>query len=149
MITIHLGHPFLDRVLMRAGESREHQITRVGVPFGHRQLVDRLHGFPDSRHLGEIELWIHALAEHVHGHGDHIAVARAFAVAEQRPFHPLRARHQRKLGGGHAGAPIVVSVQADHDPIPAREIPAEPLDLIRVDVRRRHFHRGRQVDDDG
>ena len=44
--------------------------------------------------------------------------------------------------------PVVVGVQADDDTIAFRELPAEPLDLIRVDVGCCHLHRGWQVDDD-
>ena len=148
MLPIHLRHALLDGVLVRAGEGREDQIARVGVAFVDRQLVDGLDGFADARHVAEIQLRVDALGEQVHGDGDDIAVAGALAVAEERAFDPLGARHQREFGGRHAGAAVVVGVQADDDALAFGEVADEPLDLVGVDVRRRHLHGGGQVDDD-
>ena len=149
MPTIHPRHAFLDGVLVRAGEGGEDQIAGIGMAFVDGQLVDGLHGAPDARHFTKVQFRVDALREQIHRHGDDVAVAGAFAVAEQRPFHPLGAGQQRQLRGCHAGAAIVVGVNADDDAIALRKVPAEPLDLIRVDIRRCHLHRGRQVDDDG
>ena len=146
---IHPRHAFLDGVLVGAGERGEHQVASVGMAFVNRQLVDGFHGGADARHVAEIQLRVHALREEVHRHGHEVAVAGALAVAEQRAFHPLGTGHERQFGGGHAGAAIIVGVQADHDPLAAGEAAGEPLDLVGVHVGRRHLHRGRQVDDDG
>ena len=113
----------------------------------HRQLGERLRFGADARHVVEIQLWINALGEQVHRHRHQIAVAGAFAVAEQGAFHALGAGHQRQLGGRYAGAAVVMGMQAHHHAVAARELAAEPLDLVRIDVGRGHLHRGRQVDD--
>ena len=58
------------------------------------------------------------LGVHVHGQGDDVHVAGALAVAEQGGLHPLRPGQQAHLGGGHAGAPVVVGVQGDDGAVP-------------------------------
>ena len=60
---------------------------------------------------------------------------------------PVRSREQRQLGGGDAGAAVVVGVQADHRLVPVREAAGEPLDLVGIDVGRRHLHGGGEIDD--
>ena len=132
---------------MRPGERREHQLASVRMPLVHRQLVDRFHRFLDAAHLAEVELRIDALREHVHRHRHQVAVAGALAVAEQRSFDALRARHQGEFGGRDAGTAVVVRVQTDDHAVARREVADEPLDLIRIDVRRGHLHGGRQIDD--
>ena len=59
------------------------------------------------------------------------------------------AGHQREFGGRDARSPVVVGVQADHGLVPEGEAGGEPLDLVRIDVGRCHFHGRRQIDDDG
>ena len=148
-VPVHLGHALLDGVLMGAGEGREHQVPGVGMAFMHRQLVDGLHRAANARHVPEVQLRVHALAEQVHRHGHDVAVAGALAVAEQGALHPLRPGHKGQLRGGDAGAPVVVGVQADDGLVPVREAGGEPLDLVGIDVGGGHLHRGGQVDDHG
>ena len=145
---VHPRHALADGVLVRSRERREDQIPGVGVAFVNGELVDGFDGLADARHVAEVELRVDALGEQVHRHRHEVAVAGAFAVAEQRAFHPLGAGHQRQFGGRDAGATVVVRVQADHHPLAFGEVADEPLDLIGVDVRRRHLHGRRQVDDD-
>ena len=54
----------------------------------------------------------------------------------------------RQLGRGDRRAPVVVRVQADHGVLAPGELAAEPLDLVGVDVGRRHLDGRRQVEDD-
>ena len=88
------------------------------------------------------------MREHVQRDGDDVEVARAFAVAEERAFDAVRAGHQAELGGGDAGAAVVVRVQGDDGHLAVAEMTAEPLDLVGVRVRRAGFDGQRQVEDD-
>jgi hypothetical protein len=89
----------------------------------------------------------HALGVEVQRHGHQVDVAGALAVAEQAAFDAVGAGHQAQLGGGDAGATVVVGVQADDHAVAAVDVAAEPFDLVGVDVRRGAFDGGRQVED--
>ena len=58
-----------------------------------------------------------------------------------------RPGEERELGRGDAAAAIVVRVHREDDRLAAREVPRHPLDLVGVDVRRRHLDGRGQVDD--
>ena len=113
----------------------------------HRQLVAIFRGAHQVVDVGEIDLRIDALGEQVQAERDEIDVAGALAVAEQGALDALRARQHRELRRGDAGAAIVVRMQADDGAVAVLELAAEILDLVGVDVRRRHLDRRRQVED--
>ena len=96
----------------------------------------------------EVDLRVDALAEQVHAQRHQVDVAGALAVAEQAALDAVGAGHQRQLGRGDRGAAVVVRVQRDGDVLAAGQVAAEPLDLVGVDVGRRHLDGGRQVEDD-
>ena len=78
----------------------------------HRQLVAVLDGPLDLVDVGEVDLRVDALGEQVQPQRDQVDVAGALAVAEQAALDPVGAGQQAQLGGGHAGAAVVVRVQA-------------------------------------
>jgi hypothetical protein len=84
----------------------------------------------------------------VQGDGDDVEVAGALAVAEERALDAIRTGEQGQLGGGDAGAAVVVRVQRDERAVAAGEVGAHPLDLVGVDVGRGVFDRGGQIEDD-
>ncbi len=137
----------LDRVLVGTGEGGVDQVTHVGVPRVHRQAVAVLGDAPGRVDVGEVELRVHPLAEQVEREGDHVHVAGALAVAEERALHAVRPRLHGQLGGGHRGAAVVVRVERQHDGIPPAYVAQEPLDLIGVHVGGRHLDGGGQVQD--
>jgi hypothetical protein len=79
---------------------------------------------------------IDALRVQVEREGDEVDVAGALAVAEQAAFDAVGAGHQAELGGGRAGAAVVVRVHAEDDAVAAGEVAVHPLDLVGVDVGR-------------
>ena len=138
----------LDGVLVGAGERGVDQVAGVGVARVDRQLGAVLHRAPDLVDVGEVDLRVDALAEEVHAQRDQVDVAGALAVAEQAALDPVGAGHQGQLGRGDRRAAVVVRVQADGGDVAAGQVAAEPLDLVGVDVGRRHLDRRRQVEDD-
>src|SRR5690606_19765509 len=95
----------------------------------------------------EVDLWVDALGEQVHAQRHQVDVAGALAVAEQAALDPVRAGQQAQLGGGDAGAAVVVRVQRQHEGLPPGQVAVHPLDGVGVDVGRGHLHRRRQVHD--
>ena len=113
----------------------------------HRQLVAVLHGLADLVDVGEVDLRIDALGEHVEAQGHEIDVAGALAVAEQAALDAIGAGHVAQLRRRYAGAAVVVRVEAQDHRIAVLEVAMAPFDLVGVDVGRGHLDRRRQVDD--
>ena len=97
----------------------------------------------------EVQLRVDALRPHIHGQRDHVHVAGALAVAEEGGLHAVRPGQQAQLGGGHAGAPVVVGVEGDDGPLPAGELADEVLQHVGELVGHTVFHGGGQVEDNG
>lgn len=93
-------------------------------------FVDRA----DFRQVGEVELGVYALREHVERDRHDVEVARALAVAEERALNPVRARQNAELGGGYARAAVVVRVEADFDAVAVGDVAANPFNLVGVHV---------------
>jgi len=146
-LLILLGKALANRILVRAGERGMHKVADIGVARVYWQLVAFLHHLAHGVDVGEVQLRVNALGVHVQRHGDQVDVAGALAIAEQAAFDAIGAGHQAQLGGGHAGAAIVVGVQADQHAVATVDVAAEPLDLVGVDIGCGGFHRGRQVED--
>ena len=87
------------------------------------------------------------MAHHIHRQGDHVDIPSALAVAEKRAFNPVGPSQYAQFRRGDACAPVIVRMQRQDDVLTLREVAVHPLDTIGVDVRRRDFHRRRQVDD--
>ena len=112
-----------------------------------RHAGNALVGGADGIHVGEIQQGIDSLSIQVQGDGDEVEVAGALTVAEQGAFHAVGPGHQAEFGGRHAGAAVVVRVQADERLVAGLQVAAEPLDLVGVHVWRGDFNRGGQIQD--
>ena len=87
------------------------------------------------------------MRHHIEPEGDDINIACPLTVAEQCAFNPVRTCHQPKFSGGNACAPVIMGMQGKDQAVTAAELAVHPFDLIGMDIRRRHFHRCRQVHD--
>ena len=56
---------FVNGVLVGAREGGEDQFAAVGVALRHTQLVAVFDGLTNLRQIGKIDLWVHALGEHI------------------------------------------------------------------------------------
>ena len=142
-----LGEALLDRVLVRAAEGGEDQFAGVRLARRHGHAGAALIHFADGVEVGEIELRVDAVHVEVQRHGDDVEIAGALAVAEERAFDAVRAGQQAQLRGRHAGAAVVVRVQADDERVAVLDVAADPLDLVGIDVRHRDLDGVRQVQD--
>jgi len=64
--------------------------------------------------------------------------------AEQASFDPVGAGQHGQLGVGDRGAAVVVGVDRQAHVLAAGQVPAHPLDLVGVDVRRGPLDRARR-----
>src|SRR5699024_75295 len=138
----------VDGILVGTGERGEHQVAAVRVALGYTQLVAVLDGATDVLDVGEVQLWVHTLGQHVQCQGDQADVAGALTIAEQAALDPISAGHVTQLRCCDTGAAVIVGMQGQDDGIATVEVAVHPLDGIRVDVRGDHLDGGRQVDDD-
>ena len=117
------------------------------MALGNAQLVAVLHDLADAVDVGEVDLRVNALGEHVQAQGDQVDVAGALAVAEQAALDAVRTGEVAQLGSRDALAAVVVRVQGQDDGVALGKVAVHPLDGVGVDIRGDHLHRGRQVDD--
>ncbi len=96
-----LREAFLDGVLVRAREGREHQIARIGMTRMHGQLVAVFRATAHLIDVRKIQAGMHALRVQVQRQRHQIDVARALAAAEQAALDAVRARHDGEFGGRH------------------------------------------------
>lgn len=102
---------FLDGVLMRAAKRRECQLAGVGLADGDFELGAALIDFADAVEVAEIQARMDAVGVEVQRDGGDVEIAGPFAVAEKRAFDAVGAGEEPELGGGDAGAAVVVGVQ--------------------------------------
>ena len=119
----------LDGVLVATAERGVHQVAHPRMTRVHRQAVAVLGHTAQRVDVGDVEFGIDAVHEQVDRQVDHVDVAGALAIAEQRALHAVGPGQHAHLGCGCGRATIVVRVEADDH--------AVALD------------RGRQVEDDG
>ena len=149
---VHLGlagrKALLDRVLVGAGETRVDEVADVGGARRGLHLRAVLDRAADRIHVGEVNARVDALAEQVQAQGHQIHVAGALALAQQATLDAVRAGEQRQLGGGDAGAAVVVGVDGQGHKLAAAQVAAHPLDLVSEHVGRGALDSGRQVEHD-
>ena len=94
-----------------------------------------------------IQLGIDALAEEIEREVHHVNVASAFAIAKERALDAVRAREHSQFGRRDASAAVVMRMQRDEYAVATCDVATEPLDGVRVEVRRVHLDRGWQIQD--
>ena len=132
---------------MRAGEGREHKLSRVGLARRHGHSGAAFVDFHQLIDLGKIQPRCDAVHVKIQRDGDDVEISGALAVAEKRPLHALRARQQPQFSRRDAGAAVVVRVQADDRALAPLQIAAHPFDLVRIHVGHRDFDGVGQIQD--
>ena len=137
----------LDGILVGAGEGRVDEVAGVGVPLGDLDLVAVLHGSADIRHVGEIQLGVDALDQHVQPDRADVNVAGTLPVAQEAPLDPVCTGQEAQFGGGHGHALVVVWVEGEDHGISVVQVVRDVLHLVGEDVGGGHLDRVGQVDD--
>src|SRR5690349_18199185 len=102
------------------------------------QLIAMFDGADDLVDIGDGEPRVDTLAEQIERQSDDVDIAGALTIAEQRPFDPFRPRHHGEIGGGDRGAAVVMRMHAEDYAIAVADVAAKPLDLVGIDIWRRH-----------
>ena len=145
---MHRLHALVDGILVRTGEGGKYQGTGIRLSRWNRHLRAALIDFLDAVDILERKLRIHALREHVIGERQDVDIARTLTVSEERTLDTVCTGKQCKLCGRDTLTTIVVRVHGQNHLLTVLEVLRHILDLIGIDIRRIHLHRGRQVDDD-
>src|SRR6266404_6725481 len=103
---------------------------------------------PDRTNVAQIQTRINTLCIHIERYGHYIHVARTLTVTEECPLNALRAGQQAQLCAGDARSAIIVRVQADEGCLAIAQVPAEPFDLVSMNIWCRDFDSDWQVQDD-
>ena len=95
-------------VLVAAEKAVWGQLAGIGVTLRDGKLVTIFRRLDKLVDVREARRQVNALREHVQPQRDDIDIACPLAIAEQRAFHPVRARHQAELGRGHGTAAVII-----------------------------------------
>lgn len=138
----------LDRILVASTEGADDELTAIRPPFVDGDLVTLFHDLNDRVDVREIDVRVDTLCVQVKGKGDQVDITRSLTVSEEGALDTVGARHLGQLCGGHGAATVVVWVKGDADLVSLRDVPTEVLNLVGVDVGRRHLDRGGEVEND-
>ena len=144
---LHRLHALLDCVLMGARERRVNEVADIGMALADRHPVAEFDVPANLVDPREVELGIDPLGHQVQRQGDQIDIPGALTIAKQSALDPFGPGHQGQLRRGDRGAAVVVGMQADDHRVPARDVAAEPLDHVGVEVGRRQLNRGGKIED--
>ena len=134
---------------MRAGEGRKHQLAAIRVARVDRHLVTSLRDLDDFIDVADVQLRINSLGEHVIGDIQKVKISGALSVPEQRAFQAVCPGQQGKLGCCRPGPAVIVRMNRQDHCLAVVQPSAGPLHAVSKHIRRRHLHRGGQIDDHG
>ena len=133
---------------MRAAEGRESKVASVGVARMNLHAGATLVNITDRVEVAEVEVGMNTVCVEIERDGDDIEVAGALADSEERALHAVGSGEESQLSGGGAGAAVVVRVKRERGEMAAGQVAGHPLDLIGVDIWRRVFDRGWEIEND-
>jgi len=107
----------------------------------HRQLGAEHRDVADLVDAREVELGIDAWVKRFSASVIRSTLPVRSPLPKERPLDALATGHQRKFRRGHGGAAVVVRMQADDHAVAARDLPAEGLDQVGIEVGRRELDR--------
>src|SRR5260370_5343668 len=102
---------------------------------------------PDRANVTKIQARINALCIHIERYSNYINIACTLAVAKECPFYAIRTGQQAQLCAGNTRSAIIVRVQADDSCLAIAQVPAEPFDLVCMNIWCCDFNSHRQVHD--
>src|SRR5258708_12464490 len=103
---------------------------------------------PDRANVTKVQARINPLCIHIERYSNYIHIACTLAVAKECPFYAIRTGQQAQLCAGNTRSAIIVRVQADDSCLAVAQVPAEPFDLVCMNIWCCDFNGDRQVQDD-
>ena len=146
---LHIVEALFNGILMGTGERGESQLSCIRLTGRDLHLSAFFVHFAHRQNIVEVQSRVHALGIHIQGHRYNIQITGTVPVAEKAAFDPLCPGQKAQFGAGHAGAPVVMGMEADDGRFPVGQMLDEIFDLVRIGVGGAHFHRSRQVENDG
>ena len=118
------------------------------MPRVNLELVAVFDGASNLIDVGEVDHRIDTLSVQIQCESGDVDVSGALAVTEYAALHPLRSGQDSQLGAGNARPAVVVWMHRQDHAVSSRKVVVHVLDLVRIDIRRRDLHCGRQIQDD-
>ena len=122
-------HALCDSVLMRTAECGKNQCAAVRLTLVNVHSCHALVSLCDSGQIGEVQLGVNSVSEHIHCNCDDINVSCSFAVAEESTFNSVGTCKQTQLGIGNCTAAVIVGVERYDNIFTAVEVIAHIFDL--------------------
>ena len=136
----HIFVPFVDRILMGAGECGEGKFACIWPALRNMHLGAALIDISDMVDVREIELRVNALRIHVQCDSYDVQIAGAFTITEECAFNAVGAREHGQFGTRDARAAVVVRVDGDNCSFTIGQMANEILNLVGVGIGRTHFN---------
>ena len=143
-----LDETLLDGVLVRTTEGGVDEVADIRMPRVNLELVAVFDGTANLIDVGEIDHGIDTLCVQIQCESSDVDVSGALSVAEHAALHSLRTGQDGQLGAGNARPAVVVRMHRQDHAVSSRKVVVHVLDLVCIDIRRRHLHGGRQIEDD-
>ncbi|OPZ69314.1 MAG: hypothetical protein BWY82_02342 [Verrucomicrobia bacterium ADurb.Bin474] len=96
----------------------------------------------------EVKPGVESVRHHVQRHSHDIQVPGALSISKQGAFDPVCSSQKAQLGGSDSRSAVIMCVQTDDGVFAMFEMPAEPLDLVCVDIGRGDFDCRWKIEDD-
>ena len=104
-------HALRDRILMRTGKRRKHQIPCIGLPVRHDHPGIGLIALADRRNIVEVQPGIDAVGVHVHGQCHDVDISGTLAIAEKGSLDPVGAGENAQLRVTDAAAAVIMRMK--------------------------------------
>ena len=106
-------HTLRNGVLVRTRECRKDECAAIWLPLEHLHPCHSLVHFANGRKVRKIKARINPLGIHIQGEGNHVYVARTFAVTKQRALYSVTACKQPHFTIRNCATSVVVRVQGN------------------------------------
>ena len=141
-------HTLCDSVLVRTGECRKYQSSRIGLSFVNFHTRNLFVLLYDCGNIRKIKTGVDTVRIHIERESDYIHVTRTLAVAEQSSLYSVSACQNTQFTVCNRTTSVIVRVQRYNEVLSVNQALAHILDLTCIDVRHRHRYRYGQVDND-
>jgi hypothetical protein len=138
---------FLDSILVRSAESTDNKRSSIRCSRVDWNLVANFNHVDDPIEIREIDIGMNALSIKIQSQGNKINISSSLAITKKTSFDSIRTSDLCQFCCRNRAATVVMWVKRNTNLLPLSNISAEVLNLIRINVRRRHLDRSREIED--
>ena len=132
---------------MRTGECSKYKLSCIWLTHRYLHIGQTLIGIGNLLHIGEVQLRIDSMGEHIHCHGHNIHVSGTLTISEKCSLDTISSGQNTQLRRCHTAATVVVRMQGKNNIVSVFQMLADILDLCCKYMRHRIFHGRRNIDD--